>query len=93
MPTPLRLLMKGVLATPLADHDEQEAAVQSSALRWTIVRPTGLTNKPALGSWRALQVGENGKLGGTIPRADLAAYMLEVLGDELLVGAAVGISS
>lgn len=93
MPAPLRLLMKGVLAAPLTDHDEQEAAVQSSALRWTIVRPTGLTNKPALGSWRALQVGENGKLGGTIPRADLAAYMLEVLGDELLVGAAVGISS
>ncbi|MGP7960448.1 NAD(P)-dependent oxidoreductase [Sanguibacter sp. A247] len=93
MPAPLRLPMKGVLAAPLADHNEQEAAVQGSALRWTIVRPTGLTHKPALGTWRALQVGQTGRLGGTIPRGDLAAYMLEALGDDSLIGAAVGISS
>lgn len=46
MPAPLRLLMKGVLAAPLADHNEQEAAVTGSSLAWTIVRPTGLTNRP-----------------------------------------------
>lgn len=93
MPAPLRLLMKAALAVPLADHDEQEAAVTASDLQWTIVRPTGLTDKPALGRWRALQVGQQGRLGGTIPREDLAAYMLQALGDEALVGAVVGISS
>src|SRR5690625_203192 len=31
MPAPLRLLMKGVLAAPLADHNEQEAAVIGSS--------------------------------------------------------------
>lgn len=93
MPLPLRLLMKVLLAAPLADHDEQESAVRASGLDWTIVRPTGLTTKPGTGRWRALQVGEAGHLGGTIPRADLAAYLLEVIPDEELVGCAVGISS
>ncbi len=93
MPLPLRLLMKVLLAAPLADHDEQEAAVRASGLDWTIVRPTGLTTKPGTGRWRALQVGEPGHLGGTISRADLAAYLLEVIPDDELIGHAVGISS
>lgn len=93
MPLPLRLLMKALLASPLADHDEQESAVRASGLDWTIVRPTGLTTKPATGQWRALQVDDAGTLGGTIPRADLAAYLLEAVSDEALVGRAVGISS
>lgn len=93
MPLPLRLVMKAVLAAPLADHDEQESAVRASGLDWTIVRPTGLTTKPATGRWRALQVGEPGTLGGSIPRADLAAYLLEAVSNEALVGRAVGISS
>lgn len=93
MPAPLRVLMKAALALPLADHDEQEAAVTASDLRWTIVRPTGLTDKPATGTWNALRVGEQGRLGGTIPRDDLAAYMLQALQDDALIGAAVGLSS
>lgn len=93
MPAPLRLLMKGVLAAPLADHNEQEDAVKRSSTKWTIVRPTGLTNRPAAGSWRTLQVAENGHLGGSIPREDLAAFLLHTLGDDALIGAAVGISS
>lgn len=93
LPLPLRLLMKVVLATPLADHDEQESVVRSSALDWTIVRPTGLTTKPATGRWRAHEVGDGGKLGATIPRADVAAYLLEVLSDDSRTGRAFGISS
>lgn len=93
MPAPLRLLMKGLLAAPLADHNEQEAAVMHSSLKWTIVRPTGLTNRPATGSTRALRVGQEGKLGGSIPRDDLAAYLLQALEDEALIGVAVGVSS
>ena len=56
------------------------------------MRPTGLTNRPATGKWRALQVGEQSRLGGSIPRDDLAAYLLQALGDDSLIGAAVGIS-
>lgn len=92
MPLPLRVVMKAVLAAPLADHDLQEAEVRASGLDWTVVRPTGLTDKPATGTWRALQVGEPGTLGGSIPRADLAAYLLRVVADDSMVGRAVGIS-
>lgn len=92
MPAPLRLLMKAVLAAPLADHDDQESAVMRSNLDWTLVRPTGLTDRPATGSTRALRTGQKGKLGGSISRDDLAAYLLGALEDDALIGTAVGIS-
>ena len=93
MPLALRLPMKLVLAKPLADHEEQEAAVMASGLDWTIVRPSGLTDKPATGSWQALETSEPGTLRGTIPRADLAACMLEVLEDDATIGSALGVSN
>lgn len=93
MPAPLRIAMKVALAKPLADHNEQEAAVQSSGLDWTIVRPTGLTDKDPTGSWQALQTSEPGTLRGSIPRADLAACMLGLLEDAASIGKAVGVSS
>lgn len=93
MPLALRLPMKLVLAKPLADHEEQEAAVMASGLDWTIVRPSGLTDKPATGSWQALEISEPCTLRGTIPRTDLAACMLEVLEDDATIGSALGVSS
>lgn len=93
MPAPLRLIMRVVLAKALADHNEQESAVRSSGLDWTVVRPTGLTDKEPTGSWKALKTGDKGTLGGTIPRRDLAACMLEMLGDNSSIGTAPGVSS
>lgn len=93
MPPVLRGLMRLVLASALADHGEQEAVVRASGLRWTVVRPSGLTNKPGTGSWRALEAADDGHVGGTIPRADLAAFMLGLLGDEAAVGKAFSVSS
>lgn len=93
LPAPLRLIMRTVLAKALADHNEQEAAVQGSGLEWTIVRPTGLTNKEPTGVWKALETGDGGRLGGSIPRQDLAACMLGILSDDSTVGKAFGVSS
>ena len=93
LPGPLGFITKAVLAKPLADHNEQEAAVTGSGLDWTIVRPTGLNDKEPTGSWRAHVVGDGGKLGGSIPRRDLAAFMLRALTDDAAIGQAVGISS
>jgi len=93
MPAPLRMAMKVALAKPLADHNEQEAAIQSSGLDWTIVRPTGLTDKDPIGSWQAVQTSGPGTLRGSIPRADLAACMLGLLDDPASIGKAVGVSS
>lgn len=90
---PMRLVTKTLLAKPLADHDEQERTVRESGLDWTIVRPTGLTDKPATGSWRAFTVEEAGTLRGTITRADLAAFMLQVLEDDVNIGRAIGVSN
>lgn len=93
LPAPLGLLTKVLLAKPLADHNEQEAAVGSSGLDWTVLRPTGLTNGPATGKWQALEVGSEGKLRGSIARGDLAACMLEILEDDSTIGKALGVSS
>ena len=93
LPAPIRMVTKLLLAKPLADHTAQEAAVTSSGLDWTLVRPTGLTNKPAAGSWHALDVTSDGQLRGSIPRADLAACLLDVLGDDSTIGKALGVSS
>lgn len=76
LPVALGLLMKGVIAPLFADHNGQEKTVMASSLEWTIVRPTRLTDKPATGTTRALQVGQKRTLGGTTPRDDLASYML-----------------
>ena len=93
MSQPLRTLMMIALAKPLADHDAQEAAVVGSGLDSTILRPTGLTGKPGAGTWQALRVSEPGRLKATVPRADLAACMLDALQDPSTVGAALGVSS
>ena len=93
LPGPLGFITKAVLAKPLADHNEQEAAVTGSGLDWTIVRPTGLNDKEPTGSVRTHVVGDGGKLGGSIPRRDLAAFMLRALTDDAAIGQAVGISS
>ncbi|MDQ2625372.1 MAG: SDR family oxidoreductase [Actinomycetota bacterium] len=93
MPPVLRGLMRLVLASALADHEEQEAVVRASGLDWTIVRPSGLTSKPGTGSWRALEAADDGHLGGTIPRADLAAFVLSLLDDDTAAGKAFSISS
>lgn len=93
MPAPLRLIMQAVLAKALADHNEQEAAVQGSGLDWTIVRPTGLTDKEPTGKWKALTTSDDGRLGGSIPRRDLAACMLGILSDDSTIGKAIGVSS
>lgn len=93
LPGPLGFITKAVLAKPLADHNEQEAAVTGSGLDWTIVRPSGLNDKEPTGSVRTHVVGDGGKLGGSIPRRDLAAFMLRALTDDAAIGQAVGISS
>ena len=93
LPLPVRLFMRALLAKPLADHNQQEAAVTSSGLDWTLVRPAGLTTKPATGEWHALEVTSAGQLRGSIPRADLAACILGLLDDESTVGTALGVSS
>lgn len=93
LPTFLKLITPIVLAKPLKDHSAQEEAVHNSGLDWTVVRPAGLKDNEPTGHWQALQVGDNGTLKGSIPRADLAAYMLSILEDPTTFGKDFGVSS
>ena len=63
-----------------ADMRHAEAEIHASDLDWTIYRPPRLTDKPASGTYRAA-VDRNVPRGVTIPRADLAAHILEHLDD------------
>lgn len=92
LPGPVRLIARLVLAQPLADHNEQEAAVTASGLDWTVVRPTSLTDKPPTGQWHALEVGDEGRLGGSVARGDLAALIISILEDDSTIGKAFGVS-
>lgn len=93
LPAVTRAVMLLALAAPLADHNTQEQAVTASGLDWTIVRPTGLTNRPGSGRWLALEPSQPGTLRGTVPRDDLAALMLQLLEDDSSIGKALGVSS
>jgi len=87
----MRFLPKGfalvgslVLRKALADHAEQEDLVRASGRPWTIVRPGGLTDKPATGRIVALE--EPAPLTSVIPRADVAAFILDCLEDPATSG-------
>lgn len=56
------------------------------------MRPTQLTDDPAAGNPR-ISVGATAKVGPKTSRADLAAYLLEAIGDPHTHHTAVAISS
>jgi len=79
-----RLLLKFVKATvlrePFRSQREQERLLEGSTVQYTIVRPPRLLDRPAFGRYR---VQEDGLPPGgtTIPRVDVADFMLRQLTD------------
>jgi uncharacterized protein YbjT (DUF2867 family) len=73
-----RLFLPLMLRKVYEDKDRQEDAIRTSALDWTIVRPTVLSDKPARGRIRAL-TDLSGVHGGTIARADVADFVVQQL--------------
>jgi putative NADH-flavin reductase len=76
-----RLMYATLLSAVFADKARGEASVRASALDWTIVYPTVLTNGPLTGRYR---VGEHIDMQAlpTISRADVAQFMLAQLTDR-----------
>lgn len=68
------LFFRGVMP----DKEGMEAAVRASERPWLIVRPSGLTDRPATGNVRVLSPSSSEK-GFQIARADVAAYILNAL--------------
>jgi putative NADH-flavin reductase len=73
-----RLIFPLLLRQVYADKDRQEAIVRDSGLDWVLVRPAVLNDKPGRDAIRSLE--ELSKFqGGTISRADVAAFVLDQL--------------
>ncbi len=58
------------------DHERQEKIVQNSLLKWTVIRPTGLTNTTSTKNIKVI-MNDKDKPKLTIPRKVLAQFMLD----------------
>jgi uncharacterized protein YbjT (DUF2867 family) len=87
-----RVLMSTSLRGIYADKDQMEPLVRSSGMDWTIVRPTNLDDGPPAGRFELDPPGPLG-LKARIPREDVAAFLLKVVGDPAFYGRAVTVSS
>jgi len=86
-------VMFGLLLRPaFRDHQRQEAHVRASGLDWTIVRPGAFTDGPLTGRYRHGFAPRDRKLALKISRADVAHFLLSLLGDRSSVGATPGLS-
>jgi uncharacterized protein YbjT (DUF2867 family) len=74
------------------DLAAMEDVLRDSGLDWTAIRPPRLTDKPPTGTYRTA-FGQNLRGGLSVPRADLADFMLKVLGQPDTIGHAIGIAS
>lgn len=74
------------------DLAAMEDILRGSGLDWTVVRPPQLTDKPLTGRYRTA-VGQNIRGGLSVPRADVAHFMLRALGQPDTIGKVIGIAS
>ena len=85
-------VMMGVLKQVLIDHRAAVDAIEEAGLSYTIVRPMGLTNDSFSGQYREAETGVPGK-SRTIPRADVAHFILKALGDATYENKSIGIAT
>jgi putative NADH-flavin reductase len=74
------------------DLARMEDLLAGSGLDWTVVRPQQLTDKPLTGTYRTAY-GQNLRGGWTVPRADVAHFMLGVLDQPETIHQVIGIAS
>ena len=89
MPWYLKLVCRAMLGTILAEHTREEEIFASRALDWTAVRAAVLTNRPATGRIVASNTGPV----KTIPRADLAAFLVAELVNQDHVNRVISVTS
>lgn len=81
-----------MLKNPLADHRKVVDSIQTHGLTYTIVRPLSLTNDAFTGTYRETVDGVPDK-SRTIPRADVAHFIVKALSDERYENTSVGIAT
>ncbi len=90
LPLAFRLFYRIVLREHMADKESQERVVKASGLAWTLVQPVGLTDGPATGEWRADTHGAIRRQ--QIRRADVAAFLVSLVGSSAYISATVALS-
>ncbi|MEU3317273.1 SDR family oxidoreductase [Streptomyces sp. NPDC048387] len=85
-------LLKWALRDVYADLGVMEAAIAASGLRWTVIRPPRLLNRPGTGRYRRA-LDANVPAGRVIARADVATALLDTLSDPTTAGHAVGVAA
>ncbi len=85
------LLFRGPLRWAMADHERQEEYVRQSGLDWTIVRPAAFTDGPVTGEYKHGNSIDS-KLTLTVSRADVAHFLLRLLGERSHLSQAVSLS-
>lgn len=83
------LLLKHVFE----DHEANEQILRESGLRWTIVRPSVLTNGPARGGYRSGPHIKDRFPVGRISRSAVAEFLLQEAGEDRYVREAVNLTS
>ncbi|GAA1034641.1 MULTISPECIES: NAD(P)-dependent oxidoreductase [Amycolatopsis] len=88
----LKPLLGAVLRNGYADLRRMEAILREAPeVRWTIVRPTRLTDKPARARVRS-EVGRDVRGSYQVSRANVARYLLDAAEDDALAGKTVSIA-
>ena len=87
-----KILVPLLLKAEFADKELQEHYIRDSKLEYVIVRPSGLTNKPASHSYHAGKT-LAGSVSKTIARADVAHFCLEQLLMTPFLNTAVSLSN
>jgi len=74
-----KIILPLFLKQVFEDKKRQMKLIQESTLDWVIIRPVGLTDAPKTGKYQIY-----GKIPGsaTIPRADVADFMLKLMTDK-----------
>ena len=85
-------VLRAALRDNYADLARMEDVLREADLDWTAVRPPRLTTKPVTGRYRTA-LGQNVRHGLFISRADVAHYMLRVIGEPETYRQTVGIAN
>lgn len=85
-------LIMGMLKNALTDHRAAADWIETHGLNYTFVRPMGLTNGPFSGKYRESSAGVP-KNSRSIPRADVAHFILKALIDKQYENTSIGIAT
>ena len=89
---PANLIGRLFFRDVVADAEEMESIFEKSDLDWTFVRPPRLTDRPRRGRYRVRE-GHLPRLGFTISRADVAAFMIKTAENRAFIRKVVGVSN